>query len=248
MNMLKPFGLMAALLLPLPAAATCFDLSKDEPRELSGVLSHRIFAGPPNFEDVQTGDAPEPGYVLKLDTPICLTGDEDFADPDYDFDEVQLVSTDTTGDLMMALNEHRVHVTLHNPIPAMTHYHRRPLVAWVEAIKPEEDPSIGADPGASTVEAFYLALGSGDGASAAGFVIPEKTGKGPFSAKALSRFYGALPEKLRLVELHKVGPNRFSVRYRFRSAAGKCDGSATVTTVKRKGRSFIKAIKAENGC
>ncbi|WP_110033235.1 hypothetical protein [Hoeflea marina] len=239
---------MAALMLPLPAAAACFDLGKAEPHELSGMLSHRIFAGPPNFEDVQTGDTPEPGYILKLEAPICLTGDEDFADPDFAFDEVQLVSTDATGEAMVALNEQRVQVTLATPIPAMTGHHHRPLVAWVTAIEPEDGAASEGDGGASTVEAFYLALGSGDGASAAGFVIPEKTAKGPFSAKALSRFYGGLPEKLWLIELRKTGPNRFAVRYRFRSSSGTCDGRATVTTVQRKGRSFIAGIRAENGC
>lgn len=48
------------------AHAACFDVSKSESAELSGVLSHRIFAGPPGYEDVQKGDTPEPGYVLKL--------------------------------------------------------------------------------------------------------------------------------------------------------------------------------------
>lgn len=28
-----------------------------------------MFAGPPNFEDVRKGDAPEPSYILALDSP-----------------------------------------------------------------------------------------------------------------------------------------------------------------------------------
>ncbi|EJC80190.1 hypothetical protein Rleg4DRAFT_1804 [Rhizobium leguminosarum bv. trifolii WSM2297] len=60
--------------------AACYDLSKQQPSRLSGHLTHRIFGGPPEFEDVQKGDTPEPGYIIKLDHPICITGD-DFADP-----------------------------------------------------------------------------------------------------------------------------------------------------------------------
>ena len=121
-------------MLPGPGAyASCYDLSKAEPRELTGVLSHVVFAGPPNFEDVQNGDTPEPGYVLTLPMAICLTGD-DFADPSLQFSEVQLVATDASAPAMHALVNTNVHVVLSKAIAAETGHHHRPLVAWVTGI------------------------------------------------------------------------------------------------------------------
>lgn len=236
-------GLLAGL-----AHAACYDLRRAEPAYLEGHLSFRIFAGPPGFEDVQKGDTPEPGYVLALRDAICLDGDEDFADPDYFFNEVHLLPTERTEAAMRALDDTDVAVDLSDPMPAMTGHHHRPLVAWVTAIRPLAAPPRETGSAASTVEAFYIALGQGHGALAASFVIPEKTLKGPFSAEAMTRFYGSLAEPLRLLSVEPDGPARFQVRYRFRSAGGVCDGRATVTTVTRDGRHFIRSIKAGNGC
>lgn len=55
----------AAILLASAAHSACYDVSKKEPSSLIGHLSHRIFAGPPNFEDVQKGDTPEPGVCVE---------------------------------------------------------------------------------------------------------------------------------------------------------------------------------------
>ncbi len=229
------------------AQAACFDVSKNEPSALSGHLTHRIFAGPPNFEDVQKGDSPEPGYVLKLDVPICLTGD-DFADPENTFDEVQLVPDETTGKDMARLRDTDVFVDVTKPMPAMTGHHHRPLVAWVKAIAPARDITESYGTAATTIEAFYAALHSGDGKLASTFVVPEKTRKGAFSPQALSSFYGSLSEPISLIDIHKVDESHFSVRYRFTSGKRPCDGSAAITTVKRDGRDFIQSIRAENGC
>ncbi|MBV2185397.1 MAG: hypothetical protein KUL88_12770, partial [Rhizobium sp.] len=92
------------------------------------------------------------------------------------------------------------------------------------------------------------ALETGDGKLAAGFVIPEKTRTGPFSPEALGRFYGSLPEPLRLQSVKALGADRFAVRYTFTSTAGRCDGRATVTTTKREGRNYVRSIRADNGC
>jgi len=240
--------LLAWLAAPAAFAADCFDVSKGEPASLEGALSFRIFAGPPNFEDVQKGDTPEPGYVLTLSQPVCLSGDEDFADPALLFDEVQLVETEVTAAAMRNLRNRAVAVDLINPMPAMTGHHHRPLVAWVSAITPISDPTDNYGSAATAVEAFYLALGAGDGATAASFVIPEKTGKGPFSAAELSRFYGALREPLNLIDVREVSKNEFIASYTFASGKNVCDGKALVRTESRDGRHFIRSIKALNGC
>ncbi|KGD99621.1 hypothetical protein [Rhizobium sp. YS-1r] len=248
MKMYTLFCSAAVALASAPSAvAACYDVSKNEPSELSGHLSHRIFPGPPNFEDVQKGDTPEPGYVLKLDEPICITGD-DFADPKYMFDEVQLVPNETTEKDMARLRDAEVFVDVLNPMPAMTAHHHRPLLAWVKAISSSRDITESYGTAATTIEAFYAALHSGDGKLASTFVVPEKTRKGAFSAQALTGFYGSLSEPITLVDIHRTGDSRFAVRYRFRNGKQACDGSAVITTVKRGGRDFIQAIRAQNGC
>jgi hypothetical protein len=240
---------LAFLLTPLAtiANAACYDLSKSEPHELTGVLSYVIFAGPPNFEDVQKGDTPEPGYILKLPGPICLTGD-DFADPTIQFSEVQLVETDKTAGAMKSLVNSNVDVVLSQPMAAETGHHHRPLVAWVTDIFPINDITTEYGTAATTVRAFYYALAAGNGDDAASFIVPEKRIKGPFSASEITRFYGNLVEPLSLVDLKQSGSNEYLVRYRFRSSTGQCDGRAIVRTVARGGRNFIGSIRALDGC
>lgn len=48
--------------------------------ELSGKLVRKTLAGPPNYQDVHKGDAPETVWLLKLNYPICV--DQDRAQPD----------------------------------------------------------------------------------------------------------------------------------------------------------------------
>lgn len=229
------------------AHAACYDVSKAEPSSLIGHLTHRMFAGPPNFEDVQKGDTPEPGYILKLDQPICITGDE-FADADTMLDEVQLVPTEKTARDMAALRDTDVFVDVKDPMPAMTGHHHRPLLAWVTEISSARDITTSYGTAATTIEAFYAALHSGDGKLATNFIVPEKTKKGPFSATAMTKFYSSLAEPITLIDVHPIGDNRFAVRYRFRSGSQACNGAATITTVKRNERDFIQSIHAKNGC
>src|SRR6516225_701677 len=74
----------------IPSAnAACIDLKQTKSLSFEGTLSYSIFPGPPNYEDVRKGDAPEPTYLRKLDTAICATGDE-FLTPDKRVDKVQV--------------------------------------------------------------------------------------------------------------------------------------------------------------
>jgi hypothetical protein len=248
---MKPSAFLLAGALSMFAAssagASCYDVSKGEPSALSGHLTHRIFAGPPNFEDVQKGDTPEPGYVIKLDKPICIKGDE-FADPTNSFDEVQLVPGDNMEKQMAALRDAEVYVDVVEPMPAMTGHHHRPLLAWVKSISSARDITATYGTAATTIEAFYAALHAGNGKLASSFVIPEKTTKGAYSPEALTGFYGSLSEPIALVNVRQLNENAFAVRYHFRDGKRSCDGRATVTTVKRRGRDFIKSIRAESGC
>ena len=77
---------------------------------------------------------------------------------------------------------------------------------------------------------FYAALARGDGVDAVRFIIPEKRGRGPFSAEAMQRFYGGLREPLTLQDIAAEDEDTFRVSYRFRRADGSaCDGRAIVS-------------------
>src|SRR2546430_10067950 len=71
------------------ANAACIDLKQTDTLSFEGTLNYRIFPGPPNYEDVRKGDTPEPTYILKLEEPVCATGDE-FVDQNVKFDRIQI--------------------------------------------------------------------------------------------------------------------------------------------------------------
>ena len=87
LSLLSTIGL--AICLNASADAACIDLKQTDTLSFEGTLNYRIFAGPPNYEDVRKGDTPEPTYILKLDDPICATGDE-FVDQNVKFDRIQI--------------------------------------------------------------------------------------------------------------------------------------------------------------
>ena len=64
----------------------------------------------------------------------------------------------------------------------------------------------------ATVRAFYGALGAGNGAAASSQVIPEKRSSGAFSAGAISRFYGRLPEPLKLTGIEPLASGAYRVK------------------------------------
>lgn len=131
-----PLLALAAALLAGPVAATpCFDIGKGEPHQLRGVLHHHVFPGPPNFEDVRKGDRPEPAFVLDLDAPICITGDEN-ADPARQFGSVQVVPGPGVSMLLHQLEGRHVDLTFNQEIAAFSGHHHRPLVAWASAVRP----------------------------------------------------------------------------------------------------------------
>src|SRR5215510_12274020 len=75
------------------ANAACIDAKQTDRLSFQGTLSHQIFPGPPNFEDVRKGDAREGAYILTLDAPACAGGD-DFLDASESFDRIQLLPDD----------------------------------------------------------------------------------------------------------------------------------------------------------
>jgi hypothetical protein len=99
------------------------------------------------------------------------------------------------------------------------------------------------------VEGFYRALGRGDGIAAASYLIPEKRGRGNYSAAAMQRFYGSLPRRLALRSVEPLGPDTLRVRYDFATrGGGTCDGHAIVSVRPTPAGTYINAIRALSGC
>lgn len=116
-----------------------------------------------------------------------------------------------------------------------------------EQASPPREASRRAPTGEEVVRAFYAALGAGNGPAATSHVVPEKRSSGPFSAGAISRFYGRLPEPLRLTSLTAEG-NAYRVTYRYSAGRSHCSGLAIVRVTKRGGRDLISSIRSLSGC
>jgi hypothetical protein len=71
--------LIACLVSGTQAQADC--LSYGGRVQVTGTLVRIEFAGPPNYESVARGDQPEPQFVIRLDTAVCVNADpsDDFA-------------------------------------------------------------------------------------------------------------------------------------------------------------------------
>ncbi|MBD7923748.1 DUF4431 domain-containing protein [Xanthomonas bonasiae] len=71
--MLRHFTCLFALLLAASTAANAQCLpGQPSVVRLTGVLERVTFAGPPNYESTQSGDAPETYFVLRLPAPVCV--------------------------------------------------------------------------------------------------------------------------------------------------------------------------------
>lgn len=116
-----------------------------------------------------------------------------------------------------------------------------------EPAEPAPVPS-GNEGGEAIVRAFYLALGAGDGATASAHIIPEKRSSRAFSPEAMSRFYGRLPEPIRLTGITPLARDKYRVSYRYSAGRSHCDGSAIVSVTNRGDSDLIRSIQALNGC
>jgi hypothetical protein len=124
--------------------------------------------------------------------------------------------------------------------------------ATVDAAPEEPAPAtpvISDDDASGAVLAFYSALSSGDGASAAQRVIPEKRQSGPLSANALSRYYSSFRRPLRVRSVAVVNASTVRVAYDYVLADGRlCRGKAAVRVVRRDGRSLVSRITTQGPC
>src|SRR5438128_892257 len=152
----------------LSANAACIDLKQTSSLSFEGTLSYSIFAGPPNYEDVRKGDAPEPTYILKLDAPICATGDE-FLKANDRFDKIQVYPAESgvAGRFLLRdlrrLAGKRVFVEGNSAFGAHTGHHHASLLLPITNISIPFDPTKGYGTAMTTVQAFYMALGAANG-------------------------------------------------------------------------------------
>lgn len=132
--------------------------------------------------------------------------------------------------------------------PTRTDMPRRVAYAEDPRQAPEREAASGGSSGESTIRAFYDSLGAGDGGAASARVIPEKRSSRTYSPEAMSRFYGRLPEPIRLTQITAVGPGTYRVSYRYSAGRSRCNGSAIISTSRRDGRDLIRSIRALSGC
>ena len=122
---------------PLPGA--CLDLKQSQPFRFEGVLTRRVFPGPPNYQDVRKGDKPEPTYILRLQKPICVSGDE-FIDAQKKIDRIQIFPKDASNEAKLLWKELRklvgkpVVVEGSEPFGAHTGHHHAPLLLPITKI------------------------------------------------------------------------------------------------------------------
>ena len=134
-----PVVVCAAASIGTQARAACIDVRQTEPLSFKGTLSQPVFPGPPNYEDIEKGDKPERAYIIKLDAPICATGDE-FLDSSQAIDTVQLLVDGTAKDgLGLSSNltrmvGKRVQVTGKSGFGAQTGHHHAPLLMTLVGI------------------------------------------------------------------------------------------------------------------
>ena len=217
-------------------------------------MNYRIFAGPPNYEDVRKGDTSEPTYILMLAEPICASGDE-FVDPRDKFSQFRFFPSPRTKrprrcrETFDGWVGKRVVVEVASPFGAHTGHHHAPLMLPITRIAIASAPTQSYGTAMTTVQAFYAALSAGNGEEAAKFVIPKKRSSGPLSATAISKFYGNLPEPLTLVDVVATRSGEYRVRYRYvASGPRRCDGESIVRTTQVSGSNLIESIKAVSGC
>lgn len=139
--MFNKVGVWITLVLMAPAAAqqpvnpgSCLNLAEANSEvTISGVLTSRSFAGPPNFESVAQGDREERALILKLPVPLCAT-DGEFIEAGTTFDQLHLSAS--AAAILKALNlaVGRSVTVRGKAFGAHTGHHRAPLVLIVEEV------------------------------------------------------------------------------------------------------------------
>ena len=109
---------------------------------LTGRLSSRVFAGPPNYESIKRGDRKETAIILTLAAPACITANDSantFDVAETDIRAVQLVIT--TPEHWKALKRLRSKpvVVTGTLFHAHTGHHRTKILITVAELRAGQD-------------------------------------------------------------------------------------------------------------
>ncbi len=91
---LSMLGFLLAAGFSTASGQNCFEYGPSV--SLTGTISSRVFAGPPNYESIKRGDRKETAIILSLASPVCTTANDtanSFDVAETDIREVQLVIT-----------------------------------------------------------------------------------------------------------------------------------------------------------
>ena len=98
---------------------------------VEGTLERKLYPGPPEFESIAAGDAPEAVWLLRLDTPMCVAADSGDGSginaAVTGVDRIQLVLTETQYRAYAPLMGRRTVLT-GKLFGAMTAHHRTPVL------------------------------------------------------------------------------------------------------------------------
>ncbi|NVN84599.1 MAG: DUF4431 domain-containing protein [Rhodopseudomonas sp.] len=124
---------------PAGAAATdsCLDIDSSRTVVFDGKLTHKVFPGPPNFEDVGKGDRPEPSYILQLQKSICVVGIDKQVDRVQIFPELPEQGPDNRAlwAKLKSLIGKQVTVTGTSAFTSFTGHHHAPLLLPITEIQ-----------------------------------------------------------------------------------------------------------------
>ena len=106
---------------------------------VTGLLSRKVFPGPPNHESVAKGDAPEAVLILKLPHKICFDDGGEFSDPAERFDTVQV---SLPAKIAAARLIGRQVTVRGEAMGAHTGHHHAPMVVFATSVNAYENRKI----------------------------------------------------------------------------------------------------------
>jgi len=127
------------LALTVASCAMADECLRYEPDEITlvGTLTNRTYPGPPNYEDISRGDAPESVLILELSDPICVEADlsnELNTDAHANVRAVQIISRRRSSDSLLG-RQVKATGTL---FQAISGHHRTPVVLQAGSIHAAE--------------------------------------------------------------------------------------------------------------
>jgi len=103
---------------------------------VSGILVQKTFPGPPDYQDLKSGDRPENYWLIELHSPVCVS--EDRANPELNpskdrVAEMQLVFPPTASQANRSLIGRNVIIS-GTLFGAHTGHHHTPVLLTVKSI------------------------------------------------------------------------------------------------------------------